>query len=311
MKNSLALCSLALNPNAPSPTASMVRISDGRMEAFGGTFCIAVPCPVDVGACFNPSLFATFFRKERKAVAYTLKKGKLTAQEGKEKLTIPCLPPEEMVTIDVYGDPTPVELDLTYLKVCADVVDPVESRVAMQGVSFRNGMMEATNGRIIVSAVTELEFPEFILPVDSAKALMKFKSPVTGMAVWEDGNMVKFFHKDGSTLTSLLIEGELPDTSPFYAGEWSPLKLKDAADFAKIECERVIFEDGNATYIQEKSRGIIEGVCATGVAVTLSKKALDTLLRVSSDIRVESRLTRVMAVSENCRVISTTMGSSN
>lgn len=307
MKSSLALCSLALNPAAPSPTASMVRIADGRMEAFGGVFCISVPCKVDIGACFNPSLFSTFFRKERTKVAYTLKKGKLTAQEGKEKLTIPCLPPEDMVTIDVLGEPDPVELDLSFLKVAADIVDPAHYKPACQGVSFRNGMLEATDGKLLVSAITDLEAPDFILPVDTAKALLKFKSPIIGINVWEDGSMVKFYHKDGSTLTSLLIEGELPDTSQFYAGDWTPLKLKDAADFAKIDCERVIFENGNATYVQEKSRGVIEGVCNPAVAATLTKRSLDTLLRISDDLRVEKSLSRVMAVSEMCRGISTTL----
>ena len=305
MKHALQLCSLALNPSAPSPTASMVKIENGHMTAFGGLFCISVPQPVEVGACFSPSLAATFFRKERKAVAYTIDKGKLTMKEGKEKLSIPCLPPEDLVTLDVLEDPFQAELDLTHFRSLVDVINPANSRVWAQGISFRYGMMEATNDSVIISAVSGLpDEVEFNLPVDSAKALMKFKSQIIAISASE--RAVKFSFKDGSSLTSLVILEQLIDTSKFYEGPWTPLNLKDTEDLLKIECDSVGFQNGNAAYVQEKAKGVIEGISAPGITVVVGKESLDRLLRISSDIRISEDGHRLMAVADTCRGICST-----
>lgn len=307
MKNALALCSMALNPQAPSPTASMVKLDDGFLTSYGGTFCIRVPMKVEVGACFSPSLVATFFRKERKAVSYTLHKKKLVLQEGKEKLSVPFLPPEEMPTLDVLSKPKEVEFDMTYLKLCADVVDPAHIKLCAQGVQFRYGMIEATNGRCIVGAKTGFDSDlEFNLPVASAKALLRFKSEVAGIAV--DHGAVKFIFADGSSLTSLLICEELIETTPYYRGDWTPLKLKAevAKDLLSIECEDVIFYEGNATYIKGTAEGVLSGVCGKEFDIKVSKENLDVLLKVSADIRLSDDKNRLMAVSEKCRVISVT-----
>jgi len=310
MKDALQLCSLALNPAAPSPTAQMVRIDSGFMTAFGGTFAINVPMKIEVGCCFNPAVVSIFFRKERKAVAYTLNKGKLTLQEGKEKLTVKCLPPEEMVTLDVLGTPTQGSLDMHLLKHCVDVIDPAHSKMCCQGVTFRNGFMEASNGAMVVSAVTELdEDLEFNLPHASAKALMRFRRQVVATAF--DQHAVKFYLDGGSSLVSLLICDSLPETRQLYSGEWTPLKLKPetAKDLLSIECESVRFERGNAHYLQQQNMGVIEGVVPKEISVSLDKRRLDSLLRISADIRHSDEGNRVMAVSENCRAVSTTLAS--
>lgn len=307
MKNALQLCSLALNPIAPSPTASMVRISDGFIESFGGTFAIRVPVHVEVGACFNPALAATFFRKERKLVAYTLAKNKLVFQEGKEKLSLPFLPPEEMVTLDVLSRPRKVKFDMTHLKTCADIVDPANSRMWAQGISFRAGMMEATNNALVVSAVTDFpdEF-EFNLPQSSAKALLRFKSEVTGIAI--DQQSVKFCFADGSSLTSLVICEQMIETAPFYRGEWTPLALEPetAKDLLSIACESVEFKGGTALYLDGHMQGEITGVASKVVAVHVGKPSLDTLLQISADLRLSDDGQRLMAVSASCRAIAST-----
>lgn len=306
MKNALTLCSLALNPIAPSPTASMVKLDDGFMVSYGGTFCIRVPIKVEVGACFSPTGVATFFRKERKAVSYTLHKKKLVLQEGKEKLSVPFLPPEEMPTLDCLSKPEEVEFDMTYLKLCADVVDPAHIKLCAQGVQFRYGMIEATNGRCIVGAKTGFDSDlEFNLPVASAKALLRFKSEVAGIAL--DHGVVKFVFADGSSLTSLLICEELIETTPYYRGDWTPLKLKAEVDrdLLSIECDDVIFYEGNATYTKGTAEGVLSGVCGKEFDIKVSKENLDVLLRVSADIRLSDDKNRLMAVSEKCRVIAT------
>lgn len=305
MKPQLALCSLALNPQAPSPTASMVRINDGRMESFGGTFCVSAPMPIEVGACFNPTLAATFFRKEREAVTYTLNKGKLTFKEGKEKLTIPCLPPEEMVTLGVFAATQPVMMNLSHFRSLVDVINPANSRIWAQGISFRYGMAEATNDAVIISAITDLpdEF-EFNLPVDSAKALLKFKSPIVAIA--QDQRAVKFCFEDGTTLTSLVLTEQMIETARFYEGNWTPLNLKETEDLLKIECDSIKMVAGNATYLQEQSSGVIEGIVNPDITAKVGKEALNRLLRISSDIRISADGFRLMAVADTCRGICST-----
>lgn len=307
MKHELALCSLAINPLAPAPTASMVKIDDGFMAAFGGTFCVRVPVKVDVGACFNPALAATFFRKERKLVSYTLNKNKLVFQEGKEKLSLPFLPPDEMPTLDVFSKPIKVSFDVLHLKHAADIVDPAHSKLCCQGIQFRYGMMEATNGRVLVAAITDFDDTfEFNLPVASAKALLRFKSEVAGIST--DPNAVKFHFKDGSSLTSLCLCEELVDTSQFFAGDWNPLKLKAevAKDLLSIACDTVIFFKGNITYVKDLSEGELTGAVGKEFDIKVAKENLDTMLRVSDDVRVSADGNRLMAVSDKCRVISTT-----
>lgn len=307
VKSALQLCSMALNPQAPTPTATMVKLDDGYLTAFGGTFCVRVPMSVEVGACFNPEAAANFFRKDRKTVAYTLHKGKLVIQDGKEKISLPYLPPDEMPTIDVLADPQKAKLDRSHLKLCIDVVDPSHSKLACQGIQFRYGMMEATNGRIIVSAETDLdEDIEFNLPVDAAKALLRFKTDVGGLAC--DGNSVKFYFSDGSSLTSRLICEELMETAPYYGGKWTPLNLKKSVvdDLLTIDCDTVIFFNGNTTYIKELSEGVLEGTCSKDVDVKMLKKNLDVLLRISPDIALSEDVSRLQAFADRCRGISVT-----
>jgi len=105
MKTALQLCSLAVTSN--SAVSGMVRVADGFIQAFGGIFTISVPTTINIGCCFNPVAIAPFFRKERSAIAYTIKNEKLILTEGKERLTVRCLPPEELAIIDNLGKQFP------------------------------------------------------------------------------------------------------------------------------------------------------------------------------------------------------------
>jgi len=305
MKSALSLCSLALNPLAPSPTASMVKIEAGHMTSFGGTACVRVPVGVEVGACFSPSLFATFFRKDRSAVSYTLSKGKLVLKEGKEKLSIPFLPPEEMPTLDVLSKPVPCELNLEYLKLCADLVEPDHQKPECQGISFRNGMMEASNGHALVSAVSGVD-EDFIfnLPVLSAKILLKLKSKVVSVAL--EKAAVKFNCEDGTSVCSMLIYDQLSDTARFYKNDWvnAGIKQSFASDAGKIECETFEFSGGGVKYSQEKSEGFIEDVCNKNCTMKIAKKGLTTLFKIGHDIRTSKDGCLAMSVGEEARAVS-------
>lgn len=285
----------------------MVRVSDGLLESFGGTFSIRVPFESEIGCCFNPALAAQFFRKDRKAVSYTLKDKKLRMKCGKETLSIRCLPPEDMVTLNVLAKTTPATLDTALLKHCVDVVDPAHSRLQCQGVSFRNGMAEASDGKAIVSFVTDFdEAFEFNLPVASAKAMLRFKAKVVGMA--QDMQAVKFIFDDGSELVSRVIPEQLIETRPFYEGEWNSLNLHKGIvdEILSLDCDFITFKGGNLIYEIGDNKGTIEDAYkAKDLAVKLSKARTDVLLKISEDIRLEAHCSRVMAVSDMCRAIST------
>lgn len=307
MKEALTLCSLALNPSSPSPTSSMVRISDGFCQSYGGTFCISVPVDIDIGCCFSPKAVANFYRKGRKAVSFKLHRNKLVLQEGKEKLSIPFLPPDDMVTLDVISKPRPIALDMKCLKLCSDIIDPSHSKVSCQGVSFRIGMMESSNGRVVVSAVTDFDDNiEFNLPVASAKALLKFKSEI--VAISTDQRAVKFHMKDGSSLTSLSITEQLVDTAQFYAGKWKPVNLKKgvAEDLQSIDCDSLIFFDGNISYIKELAEGELSQVCDKGFDVKAGKSEIDSILQISHEIALSEDNNRLQAFADNCRGICVT-----
>jgi len=279
----------------------MVRISDGFMQSFGGTFGVSVPMPIEVGACFNPAAIAPFFRKERGPIAYTIKNGKLILTEGKERLTVGCLPAEEMVTLDVLGTPTPCEFDMKYLKIAVDVINPTNERIWAQGVSFRNGMMESTNNALVVSAVSNLpDELSFNLPHDSCRALLRFKSTVVGVV--KDQRAVKFVFADGSSLCSLVITEQMIDTSAFFRGGWKPIELTE--DVSKIDCEYFSFVRGSVHYVNNTNEGVIESCVDPDIYVDISKDNLNTLLIVSKDIRLSDDGNRVQAFGEDCRVIS-------
>lgn len=309
MKDALTACSIALNPTSPQPTASMVKIERRAMVGYGGTFCVRVPVSFDIGCCFNPKAVMAFFRKDRKKFSCTVKGGKLILQEGKEKVTTRCVPPEEMVTIDALSAPVECSLDRSLLKRCTDVVDTNHPARVLHGVVFRYGVMEATDAKILVSAESGLPdaVPDFILPVESAKALCRLKGNVIGVA--KDVGLVKFMFDNGSSLTSGIIAGEFPDTGPHFDGEWEPLDIEAAApDLLKIDCDRVEFRGGAVLYVVQDSfgaataEGELPAGCNNEIDGVISKRLLDHLLVNSSDVRVNAA--KFQSFSDNCRVIA-------
>lgn len=304
MKKLLDICRQATNPQAPAPTASMLRIYDGRLEAFGGTFCVSGPINADVEAAFNPRMVEAFFRKERKGVTYTLTKTKLIIKSGKEKVSLPFLPAEDMAIIDVLGEPQKATLDKTHLRVFSNIVDPSTSDMWRQGVTFRYGAYEATCGYIVGSAVSGLpEDYEFNLPIDTVKVLLKIDEDVVGVAL--DDQAVKFYFESGLTLCSRIIPDLMPDIGRFFEGEWYPVDLKVADDLKDIDFERVVFTEGTAVYIADEGKGELSHALDPEVPIfALSRNALDPLLRTANDLLLHESKKRVQVRTDTCRIIS-------
>lgn len=256
MKTALQLCALATNPSAPSPTASMVKVEDNHLIAFGGLFCIRIPVSAPVSCAFNPQLALAFFRKERKSYACSVKAGKLVFQDGKERLSLRCLPPEELPTIDVLAPPTPCVIDKAALKVVADIVSPTHHRTEAQGINFRDGMALGTDSYVFGAAVLDEGFPDvrFNVHVDAVRALLRMRGKITGIAV--ETSMVKFFLDDGSSLTTLRLVGELPgEVVDLLRTPCDPLTAEEQhiADMLGTAPEAYKFKAGHVYYTLEDS----------------------------------------------------------
>lgn len=309
MKSALTLCSLALNPAAPSPTASMVKVEDGFATAFGGLFCIRVPVEQALGCCFNPAAAKTFFRKARKQVAYTVKKNKLILQDGKEKLSIGCLPPEEMVTLDVIAKARPISLSKQLVRYVAEVVDPANPRTALHGVTFREGALIGTDNKIFVMA--DVEFPEdltFTLHKDACVALSKMKGEIETVST--DGHAVKFGFSDGSSLTTLRLVEDIPEVvDAVFGGKWHKLPLTESVieDLITIDCHTFRFKDGALSYWSEDKASVGElGVkVPADLQAAIMQKGFSRILKNGGSISYADNQSRIRSVNENVCVVST------
>ena len=309
MKQALILCSMALNPNAPAPTASLVKVEDGFAVAFGGLFCIRVPVEQALGCCFNPAAAKTFFRKARKQVAYTVKKNKLILQDGKEKLSIGCLPPEEMVTLDVIAKARPVTLSKQLVRYVADVVDPANPRACLHGVTFRDGALVATDNKVFVMAY--VDFPEdltFSLHKDACLALSKMKGEIETVST--DGHAVKFTMSDGSSLTTLKLVEDVPEmVNKIFDGKWHSISLSDSVieDLTTIDCHTFRFKDGALSYWSEDRQSVGElGVkVPADLNAAITQKGFVRILKNGGKISYADNQSRIRSVNENVCVVST------
>ena len=299
MKTQLALCSLALNPQAPSPTAQMVRISDGYMEAFGGVFGIRVPYTTEVGCCFSPTAIAPFFRKERGTIAFTLKGKKLVLTENNERLTVGCLPPEDLAIIDNLETPVPCTLNMKSLKVAAEVTN-LEGPTYAHGVIFENGSMSATNNKVFFCGQSGIpDDIAFAVGKEACVALTKFKSSVVAIA--HNRHTVKFLFEDGTSLCARQLLCQFPDIGPLFAGEWKDFNLTD--DLAGIQCDHLAFLSGTAYYHNKDSVGMLEGILDTGIEVSVYKRSFDHLIKVGNKISLSEDGFKLKSVGDKCVVI--------
>lgn len=297
MINALKLCSLALNPNSPSPFASMVKVEDGMMIAYGGLLCIRVPVSQDIGAAFDPKSLATFFRKERPQVAYTVKHPKLTLSDKKERLTVNCLPAEDLQTIDNIETPTPCVLNKKSLKIAAELIDTANTRPFALGVAFRDGVMMSTNNAVFFMA----EGPEgdFNIPKEAALAICKFKSDV--VAISKNNHTVKFIFADGSSLCTHLISEPFPDIDFLFDGDWQSFSV--SPEVKDIDCDSVEISGTAVRFLTDSSVGELEDAVTGTAEIKCKKKYLDYLLAISSELEYIPKQ-RVKVVGENCVMIS-------
>lgn len=226
---------------------------------------------------------------------------KLTISEGREKLTISCLAPEELAIIDNIETPIPCKLDLKMLKLAAELCDPEISKFAA-GVTFRGGQMVATNHKVFFCGESGLpEEMSFIIHKDACVALGKFKAAV--VAISKNNHTVKFIFDDDSSLCAHILTEQCPDTAFLFEGEWVDFKINDIEDFLRLDCDTIRVVDGSIIFTTETTEGELTGVVEGNVSFKAKKKHFDYLLK--GDLSFEG--SRIQSVGDNWAFVCTTM----
>lgn len=304
MIEALKLCSLALNHSAPTPTANMVKVEGGFMWSYGGNFSIKVPVDQDIGAAFSPKALATFFRIPRDKVAYTIKFPKLIVSHKKERLTINCLSPDELVTIDNIETPTPCTLHKANIKRAADLIETTNTNPFALNVVFRDGAVISTNNKVFFMGESGYDGAEFNISKEAALALTRFKPPV--VAISRNAHTVKFIHEDGSSLCAHISVAEFPAIDFLFEGDWQPFQIMD--DILAIDCDYVVIRQNSVFYHTEGEKntstiGEIENAVQGEVELCCKKQYLNELLKVSNELEFISEQ-RIKAVGNDCAIIS-------
>lgn len=209
----IATAMKACETNSPSPAASWLKFQGGKLYAYGGTFCVQIPCAVDLECAFIPSALLAFYRKERKGVSFTLKDDKMIVREGRERATIKTLPIADMPLIDVLKTPTKVKrfLPKKALKAMLGCIDPAEPRHCLQGMCIRNGLAIGTDGKILLAISTKLDKDiTCVVPTETLKFLASLDEDVCAIA--SDNLHIKFYLPSGMTVCSrTMLADEYPD----------------------------------------------------------------------------------------------------
>ena len=292
MKEHLTLAKDAVNENSPSPTASMMKFQGGNLVSYGGTFCVQIPCGIDVDCAFNPKALHSFFRKERDKVTYAVSKGKLVVKAGREKVSVPCMEPEKMPIIDVHKKMTVPKKFLTNkaLKALIECIDPSHAQQCLQGICFRDKIAAVTDRQSVLAMVSGLPASaSFVLPVDTAKFMARIETPIEGFAM--DGPLVKFWFVGGLTVCSQTMNADdVPNMKPvinFNEDDAQRIKLHpDTLEEIKgLKSECLVVSHQGIQYESEEGKldGAITLPCDGEFKITVKRKRFESLVRLTKD----------------------------
>jgi hypothetical protein len=161
--------------------------------------------------------------------------GKLTVKSGRTKLTVPCLPVDDMPT--PWPDVLQAPIDDT-IKAGFSAVLPLAqsdaSHVALASVQLSCGVLRATNRMVAIEYWHGHNLPENILvPREAAAAVVKSPYPLMGFGY--GGTSCTFWFDNDSYIKTQLYNDTYPDIA----------KVLDAASKLNnyIEIEKEFFDD--------------------------------------------------------------------
>ena len=199
--------------NATSPTSRMVKVQGGRLFAYGGTFCLSVPCALDLDVGFLPEPVLNFYEIARENEVITVSDNHLKITAGNRSVKVPCLPASDIPILDVLRAPVNGVLDLENLRRALTFVDVMDEHGQLHGTSFSTGCLHAGTPKRIFTGASGLpeDLPAFRLPVASVEALLKIDSPMT--TVFHDHDACRFDFEDGTRLVSRTLVDYWPKAS--------------------------------------------------------------------------------------------------
>lgn len=261
MKSALALVVKACEPNSPSAAANWVKFNDGNLAAYGGTFCVQIPVSVDAECAFDPQPLIAFFRKDRTKTSYTVKDGRMLVKSKGERVTVKCLPGEEMPLIDVHRSPTEVKkfLPKKAIKAAIHCIDPGNPRSFFQGMCIRNGEAIATDGKILLVVTTNLDKSiSCVVPIETLKFLSSVDEDVCAVACDTVG--IKFWFPSGMTVCSrTILADKYPDCQHLVSIEgMKELHLnKEIQEEVKgLRCDNVEVSNHGVVYTTEDKNSV-------------------------------------------------------
>lgn len=201
--------------------ARMVQVFEDRLWAYGGEFCISVPCSLDLSVAFYPDpAFKAFFREGREGITFTLEKDRLMARDKKGDFTkVWVIPRTDVSVLTVFGDPVPATLHRENLRFASSIVDPEAYQTFSRGVLFREGAIWAGRGSDLFCGASGLpaDLPEFMLMKESCKVLSQQKSELKSIVVDDSSNYaVEFWFEDNTHIACRVMESEVPDMSTVF-----------------------------------------------------------------------------------------------
>ena len=288
MKNIIQRVMKACNPTSPQASANMCKFQNGNLVAYGGTFCVQVPVPVDLDCAFKPQTLLAFYRKERDGASFTVKAGKMRVKHKRETVTIKCLPSEEMSIIDVLRNPTPTKwLPVGALKSLLECVDPAYHVASMQGVCLRDGKLVGTDGKVMLAIPIDIKSVSCVLPVDTIKFLASCDEHVTGWSF--DGANFKLWFEGGMTVcTRVISSDEFPDIEKVMGQKSKAFCISEKVvdDLKNLKCDMIELTPKGVRYIaDDESIGAIRAPVEGDYRFAVSKKNFDTIFKINKGVK--------------------------
>lgn len=288
--------------NATSPTSRMVKIANGRIFAYGGTFCLSVPCALDLDVGFLPDPILSFYELQREGEVITVSDNHLKITAGNRSVKVPCIPGSDVPILDVLRAPINATLEMENIRRALTFVDVMDDLGQLHGISFSDGCLHAGTSKRIFTGASGLpeDVPAFRLPVASAEALLKVDSPVT--TVFVDRESIRFDFEDGTRLVSRTLVDYWPKASMrIFEKEGVGVCFSEEAvkEIGKTRAHSWILHSyGAALHRGDGSEGeIVEAVTGVEEAFCIHHTSLCLMLELGSPLTVAD--TVLMTTGEN------------
>ena len=208
MKDQIQIVKPALGgPQSTTLEARLAKIQDGRLWAYGGTFCISTPIASTLECGFHPQIVEEFFSIPRPEFKLTEHGDFLILSCGeKDARKTRKFDARTIQSLIALGRKYPIEKPLEHLNTIATTCRN-NTQCFRQGAWFKDRMIFAMKGSSVCLSVDGFQFdhPQMGIPADSMQALARMKGEIVSVSF--DQLSLQFDFEDGTSLTTRLLEG--------------------------------------------------------------------------------------------------------